>query len=378
MSDVTPNQSYLMKQQQYKLAACMAAMIYDLRGNANTAPGVWNYPAAVVYPPSGWRVINVSDPIKSGMRFNIKPQAQELVVFSSPRWDPDQSNLAYGAKKIMENVEVSDDAKTKIVRNDTKDPIHVAYEEAVSLTNSFTSAITKGVTLDVTREHSQSAEHSHTQDESADSSVTVSGEYAGVSAEASVAAHFGISDTDTTSSSSSESESRGESSELAKEKAEEGTSEESVAIEFDAASDTHYLVTIVKEHERTQQPFDVNGIMDYDIYLYFPGGYENQTGLNHYLPEKTDSVTLRGVSGLEQFVHGYDTNYPTMEGFWGACNIRTRNGINRVLSPEMRRIQASGINYANLESNADYRVEELGRTIPDALAHLPVVNAADV
>ena len=70
-----------------------------------------------------------------------------------------------------------------------------------------------------------------------------------VSAEASLAAHFGISET----------RSESKSSELGKEKAEEGTTSESIAIEFDAEPRSNYLISITKENEQTRQPFDING-----------------------------------------------------------------------------------------------------------------------
>ena len=110
------------------------------------------------------------------------------VIFSNARWDSQRSDLHYGPKSIDRQVNERQDGKTKVIHNGTDASIHVAYEEAVELTNSFSSSITKGVTLDMTK------------DASVDTSVTVKGEYAGVGAEASVAAHFGVSESKQTSS----------------------------------------------------------------------------------------------------------------------------------------------------------------------------------
>ena len=67
-----------------------------------------------------------------------------------------------------------------------------------------------------------------------------------------------------------------------------------------------------------------------------------------------------------------------MQGFWDAAYTRTKDGINCVLDPDRRRVQVSGTNQANLESNADYTVESLGQSVPDHLAHLPVEDAEHV
>lgn len=368
----TPNQSFLMKRMQMTLAACLWSLYYDLRMSAPSMAGAWHHTDSLV-DAAGWRLDNMDcrakwSPIKAG---------RGRVVFKNPRWDPQKSDLHYGKKVIAENVQVTDDAKTKIVRNDTANDLHVAYEEAASITNSFSAAITKGVTLDVTRE--KSTEKSSSMDASVDAEQKVSGEYMGVTAEASLAEHFGVSKEK--SESQSESRSEGRSSEMAKEKAEEGTREESLAIEFDAAPHTNYLVSIVKEHERTEQPFSIVGVMDFDLELHLTG---NGRGPHHDY-SKHDIVTLNGVDGLEQWLRGWDTRYPEMEGYWdmlekdkSIVSPRVRYGVGRVLDPAMREIVAEGINYAALESNVDYHVEELGRSIPDDLSHLQQVRAEDL
>ena len=87
---------------------------------------------------------------------------------------------------------------------------------------------------------------------------------------------------------------------------------------------------------------------------------------------------MQGLQGYEQFVRGFDTNYPAMKGFYGAAQSRTKTCINYVLNPEHRRVQVSGTNQTSLESNADYHVEGLGNTLPPNLDHLPVVDANDL
>ena len=43
-----------------------------------------------------------------------------------------------------------------------------------------------------------------------------------------------------------------------------------------------------------------------------------------------------------------------------------------------RHIEVEGTKQASLESNASYQVEPLGKTVPDALADLPVESAEDL
>ena len=93
----------------------------------------------------------------------------------------------------------------------------------------------------------------------------------------------------------------------------------------------------------------------------------------------SNTVHLQGVAGLEQFVRGYDTNYPSMAGFWDAAGTRTKNGINCVLDARPA-AHPGGRDESGepRESNADYQVESLGHSVPPNLRHLPVEDAGDV
>ena len=77
-------------------------------------------------------------------------------------------------------------------------------------------------------------------------------------------------------------------------------------------------------------------------------------------------------------MHGYDTDYPKMQGYWNKADGMAKQGIEYFLNPDNRRIQASGTSYAELQSNADYKVELLGNKIPADLDNLPVVDASDL
>ena len=329
MSVPTPNQSFLTREIEYKVAACMAAMLHDQGAPIDSMPGVWRNPNLAVFAPTGWR----KDAQALYFKRNQRPgRGLASITFSNVRFSSD-STLNYGTKKVLQNVEATVDGKTKVVRNDTDDALHVAYEEAVGLVNAFASRVTKGMTLDM----------------SVDSTTTVKGEYAGISAEESLSLHFGVSKTE----------------EQEHEKSEEGSHDESLAIEFDAAARSHYLVSVTKEHETTEQSFEIDGVIDFDIDIHCHGG-------------KFDHIKLVGVAGLEQFVRGWDTNYSEMSGYWDRCFSRVKNGINWILNPANRRMQVSGVNTASLESNEDFKVELLGSELPPGLEHLPQVSAEDL
>ena len=216
--------------------------------------------------------------------------------------------------------------------------------------------MTKGVTLDMTTE-----EHADVTAEQ-----KVSGEYMGVSAEASLSESFGVS----------ASQSKSESKEEAQEKSEEGTKAEKLAIEFDAAPRTHYLVTISKEHETSYQPFKISGVMDFDLDFKMPQYSGNDQQHARYHP--ASDVKVQGMAGFQQLIEGYDTNYPKVGDFIKKAYTGTKAAYKWVCDPAHRVIEVEGTKQASLESNASYDVEKLGDTVPDALAHLPVVDAETV
>ena len=328
----TPNESYLLKQMQTTVAACLSGPISDLSSASPYVAGVWNNPGAVLESTTSWRVDDQTFHYRGGAR----------VTFSNPRYDPERSRLHYGPKRVAQDAVVNSSGKTKLIQNASDVPVTVAYDESETLTNSNTMQVTKGVTLDV----------------SSDTTETVGGGYAGVSAEVSMQQHFGVS--------MSEEESR--------EKSTEGSHSEALHIEFDAAPAEYYLVTISKEHQTTYQDFDIDGVMDMDITIDL---HRCDGRLRSHCPHDRQ-VKVQGVSGFQQWVYGYDTDYPEMQGFIAAAYSRTKNDINCVLDPNHRTVKVGGTNQQDLESNADYKVESLGHSVPDHLKHLPVDDANDV
>ena len=341
-----PNQSYLAKQQQYRLAACIGNVVADLSDLARSSPGPWNTPGENVVRPDAWR--------KGKQRFELKAWPHMIdgrwgwgayVLFTNARWDPDHSKINYGRKRAAQDAIVSSAGKTRLIQNDTDGPLHVHYSESESLTNAYSTSVTQGLTLDLT----------------VTSETTVSGSYAGVEAEEKLTTEFGVS--------TSREETHDQST--------EGTSESSLEIEFDAEAGKYYLITITKEHQTTYQDFRIDGIMDYDIEIGFGTGHDPVGASKRYYPGSP--VKVQGLDGFRQFIYGFDTNYPKMRGYYPHhAWARPRNAVGRILDPAMRHIEVSGTNQASLESNADYHVEPLGTSLPGHLAHLPVEKASDL
>ena len=350
----TPNQSFLCKNMEFRIAAALAVFLQDIGFNvANSWSAYKENPGKTFFYPVGWR--------KDKQNFYARPSGSRKastvgIIFSNARWDGDKSDMNYGAQTLDHKVIEQNAAKTKVVKNGTDGDLHVSYEESEELTNSFSSSVTKGVTLDM----------STTKDASVDAGTTISGEYAGVKAEVSLAAHFGISST----------RSESKSNEIGREEAEEGTKSEAVAIEFNAKPLSNYLVSITYENEQTRQPFNIDGVMDFDILISAQDRYWQNTGNRSHRPH--GDIKLTGIAGLIQFVSGYDTDYPSMEGYWSRAPQQVKNAMDWIQNPENRHIQVSGINQANLDSNASYEVKLLGSAIPPELAHLQVKDAQDV
>ena len=85
----TPNQSYLAKQMQTRLAACMASVVQAVSNYARVSPTAWQVPDNVLWKPVGWRVKNQHFDYRPvpGQDHNDGPYAS--VTFSHARWDPD-------------------------------------------------------------------------------------------------------------------------------------------------------------------------------------------------------------------------------------------------------------------------------------------------
>ena len=331
----TPNQSFLVKEMQTTIAACLSGVVSDISGGAPYIKAPWNNPSLTLNlrQPDPWRIADQT----------FRYWSAASVTFTNARWDPERSEVHYGPERLAQNVEVNNDAKTRIIRNSSDATVHVEYAESESLTDAFSTSVTKGLTIDVT----------------ASSTQEVHGEYAGVGASVSLTEEFGVS----------------KSTEQTKDQSEEGTHESSINVSFDADAGHYYLVSVTKEHEVTYQSFNIVGVMDFDVEIDY-GPRRGRLGA-HYPPGGVAKIT-GGLDGLQQYLYGFDTAYPEMAGYYAATYGRTKNGIGCVLDARRRQISVSGTNQASLEKNADYDVRSLGKSLPPDLKGLPVEDSDDV
>ena len=356
MTEVSPNQSFLTKESQYRLAAALAGFLHDIRNGVGLyavegVSGTYDAPEASLVHPDGWRV--------DDMRFVFLPgdawSAQ--VIFDNVRWDSSRSNLSYGERRLDKRLNEQVPAHTKLVLNDTDSTVAVDYEEQVSLTNKVSSSITKGVVLDLKQDAKVSVE------------TKAGAELSGVTAEVKLAAEFGIS------------ESKSESSEIGRQEAEEGTRTEALKIAFTAKPRTYYLVKVAKESATLSEDFKIDGVQDAQVTIVAGGRYgpdrdPNAPPLRPFCPQQ--KVVVDSFDGLEQFVNGFDTNYPQMAGYLDKAGWIAKQGFAFLFDPANRRIRVEGTTRLSLESNVTYQVEELGDHVPDQYADLPVVNAQNV
>lgn len=348
--EVVPNQSYFAKQMQIKITAALVPLLQDLGCNVvnpdESAP--WDRATRYVRPGTGWRKGDMI--VECWQRPDVQT-GRSTIRFASPRWEPGVGEIKKGEARIAEKFDLQLNEDAEIITNDTNQVVHVAYEKSISLTNSYGTHVTKGMSMDLT----ESAE--------ATSETTISGEYAGVSAEQKLAITVGVEAT------------QSQSQEREEEKAREGTREDSLAVEFDVLPHTSVAMTPGAQQENQYQPVDIDNALDFD-FVFHMNPEHSKHGQGYRLSK--DDVTVIGVSGLLQLVHGYDTDHPGMDGYWESAPERVKLGIAYVEDPQSRRIQISTVNEAEVQTKGGYNITELGSTVPAELANLPVRNAEDL
>ena len=156
-------------------------------------------------------------------------------MFSDPVYAP-ESDFVEGTPKLLTPVELNVDGLTKIFDNSKgNDPLHIAYEESVELSNSVSTSVRHAFTFDTTTT----------------SETTVSGAYAGVELEEKLTQEVHV----------------GEEKEEARDEAEDKTVSSSVAIEFDCPAGEIKQVTVTKRHQKELIPVKGVFVLDFSIKL---------------------------------------------------------------------------------------------------------------
>ena len=348
------NESFLIKGISAKAASCVLPFILDTGGRSGTgnlAIPLESNPPSLNWGPDEWRKHLLTQywraetghwpygPNMFSMFDRHDHRHNEGVSFSDYRYDPELSKIDYGTPILVQNVEDKDTGKTKLFTNKTKEEIHVAYSESETLANSVEHSMSNSTHMDVTSE------------------TTVSGSYAGVEAEQKLSTSFGVS--------FDESETENESQEQTEE----------VAIDFVIKPGEFVLVEVKKEHERTHTAFTVDGVLDFNMLIKW-NHWRRHWWKNHFQPKET--ISIANLHDFGQFMNGYDTNNPEMIGYLNAsATAVVHTALRKLLDPENRRVQCSGIKERVYENNVDYDISDLGGKIPDSLADLPVIDAND-
>ena len=326
---IATNESYEIKRIQMMAAAAMAAFMHQLGG---------------VYPPrspNAWspRVFDQflhTDRWRKDRQiidFHYDPhdgRKSEYVLFANPFYGP-ESDFEEGTPKLLQNVGLNVDGLTKIFDNSKGlDPLHIAFTQAVELDNSVTTSVKNAFTFDTTTT----------------SETTVSGEYAGVSLEEKLTEEVHV----------------GEASEKGRDEAESKVESDGVAVEFDCPPGAVKQVNFTKEHQRELIPVKGKFVVDFEIQMKLRHWWNHQAGGIQYRESGQDVFKVESVQGLYELMHGVDTDYPHLAGFWqdgNACQPQVRDGMLHLLAADNRAYYLDADKTRVIENNADYQVVDI-------------------
>ena len=229
MANVIANESYVIKQRQFLMAACIAAFGHELCGErVGYLAGAWDPSVAKrLVDPSHWRV---DDPVMFWHFDGHDKRKSEYVRFPKPFYS--DGDFDYGDLELIDDITENDDEQSYILDN-SKSQVEstCAYERSVSLENSVEHTVDKGMSFDMTSE------------------TTVKGSYAGIEAEQKIGLSYGLSFDDSVT----KAESSGES--------------ETISQTFPVPAGAILQLQISFERQRTKQPYKVDGIVDSGIDL---------------------------------------------------------------------------------------------------------------
>ena len=325
------NESFEIKKIQMMAAACCSPFMHSLGGvNTPVVTGAWN--------PDHYNHFLKADRWRKDKQIiyfhydGHDSRKSEYVFFSGAFYGP-ESDFVEGTPKLLQNVELNVDGLTKIFDNSKGlDPLHIAYSEAVTLTNSVAISVRNAFTFDVTTS----------------SETTVSGSYAGASLEEklSTEVHVGLEREKT------------EDTEESKD------AETAVAVEFDCPAGAIKQVNITKKHQRELIPVSGNFVVDFAMELKLRHWWNSQlpSGVHKYRDEGQDIFEVSSVKGLYELMKGVDTDYPHLAGFWQNGNVcwpQARGAMLHLLHPANRTYSLDGDKMRVIESNEDFVILDL-------------------
>ena len=323
----TNTESYEMKQVMRRVAACLTAPMHELGGRSLWLPSAWtedNIPRLV--DDSRWRttlgdksfLIVLKDPDGKPLWDRHDHRHNEFVMFSNPRYSGD-SHKEKGILQQVEDIEVNADEKSKVFTNYTDDPINIAYEESLVLTDSHEKSTNEEWHFDVSE------------------TVEIGGEAYGVSASSSTTVDAGESGGESETDSSSEENATG------------------VSINFELQSGEVVRVNTYFHESRTRQDYDTHAILDFDIEMHF--NHWPSSDHKAAIRRNKQVVKVSGVAGLMDYFKNRDANQPlTHDVEWVS---RVKNCLNRIFFPGARTYHITGTEERSIQDNEDFKLEKL-------------------
>ena len=326
------NESYEIKRIEEVASACVAAFMHQLGSPSPPRSGAaWDHESYIHFLTTDqWR----KDNQKLWFHYDHHDgRKSEGVEFVTPFYGP-ESDFTEGTPKLLQNVDLNVDGLTKVFDNSrSRDPLHIAYEQAVELVNSVSVGVKQEFTFDLT----------------VSEETTISGSYGGASLEQklSTEVHTGFS------------------KETSRDESESKTASDAVAIEFDCPAGAIKQVVCTKQRQRELIPVKGVFVVDFGMRLKLRHWWNHGAGGVQFRESGQDLFEVDSVQGLYNLMRGVDTNYPHLSGFWqsaGACTPEVRNGMLHLLHPANRSYYLDADKLRVIENNANYSVSDLEST----------------
>ena len=326
-------ESYALKQIQFQVAGALTAFIHEMGGYVAWLDSSWEKRQAKrILVDSLWRTqsdwpppftIFTKDRNNSQINFSHHDHRHnEFISFANPRYG-DGGDLWEGPERKVKEFEVNIDGLSKVFTNYTSNPIHIAYEEEVTLEHSDESHFDSEWALDVTSTTSQE----------------VGGSYLGVEAKATFEQSVGVHTGGSSGGGSEDTAGRSDT----------------VAIDSELPAGAVYHLEVFKHQLRTRQDYSINAAFDFDFRMKWCH-WQHEKQLMKFRGGDEEIIVI-GVAGLAALIAGQDTNHPSFEGY--NPSHRVRNGLAWIMDPKNRWIDFSGVRERVFENNVDYKLTEL-------------------
>lgn len=309
------SEEYLIKQYERMFAQRLRPIMHDL--------GAWRALDSTKVNDKWWDRDNHVWLINS----HKDTKRRNEVNFSEHRYDPSVSEIVYGKAAVIQEDKVKVDGFAKTFDNLGVD---VDTQEQVS----------EKVTLSRNVQHSFAQEYSF----NVSSETKVSGSYGGVEFEQTLSASFGTK-FDTTDTES------------------EGTDvEQEVVHSVVVPARKKIIVSFEKNKMVTETPFDVDGYLDFKIWLNFENWATSKLGQGNLLFEGwhygKKVFTFNSILEFERFLKGYNVKYPQMASYPTHASSQATRAMDWLFDKKNRIIKASGTKRREFENNVNIVTQE--------------------